>query len=254
MLDRLLGDLIAEHEVLDNVVEGLTEVEWKKETPAEGWTIRDQVSHLAFFDERAVEAASDTETFLAGITQAASDPDKYMTISLARDRAELPLEWWRQARQQLIASLKLLHPKARLPWYGPPMSVMTFATARLMETWAHGQDVFDALNLKHEPTERLRHVADLGYRTRSFSFRNRNMAVPQEEVRLELTSPQGELWTWGEDDAREWIRGNAEEFCLVVTQRRHVSETCLEVEGAGAREWMKIAQAFAGPPGKGRMR
>ena len=45
------------------------------------------------------------------------------------------------------------------------------ATARLMETFAHGRDVADALGAHaRAATARLRHVCHLGVRTRGFAY------------------------------------------------------------------------------------
>jgi uncharacterized protein (TIGR03084 family) len=131
------------------------------------------------------------------------------------------------------------------------MSAKSFLTARLMETWAHGQDVVDAVGAARAPTDRLRHIAQLGVITRRWSYANRGLAVREEEVRVELAGPSGTTWTWGQDDAAASIVGAAEDFCLVVTQRRHVDDTMLVVRGDAARDWMLKAQAFAGPPTDG---
>jgi uncharacterized protein (TIGR03084 family) len=132
------------------------------------------------------------------------------------------------------------------------MSAMSFATARLMETWAHGQDVADALGVEREPTDRLRHVAHIGVHARRYSYQVRGLEVPAEEVRVELVGPNWSTWSWGDPTARNRVVGEALDFCLVVTQRRNVADTELVVEGPLAIEWMSIAQAFAGPPGVGR--
>ncbi|MCL4133719.1 UNVERIFIED_CONTAM: hypothetical protein GTU68_012994 [Idotea baltica] len=139
-------------------------------------------------------------------------------------------------------------PKERIPWFGPDMSTLSFATARLMETWSHGQDIADTVTAAWEPTDRLRHVAHIGVSTRGWSYVNRGMEPPEGPVRVELTSPSGEVWTWGPEDAADRLTGQAEEFCLVVTQRRRGDETSLVAEGALATEWLGLAQAFAGPP------
>ena len=136
---------------------------------------------------------------------------------------------------------------ARIEWYGPSMSKRSFLTARLMEAWAHGQDVVDAVDGARPSTDRLRHVAQLGVITRGWSYKNRGLEVPTGDVRVDLDAPSGGVWTWGADDAADSITGPAEDFCLVVTQRRHVDETRLVLNGALAREWMELAQAFAGP-------
>lgn len=143
--------------------------------------------------------------------------------------------------------------RARIPWFGPPMGALSFVSARLMETWAHGQDVADALGVTRPPTARLRHVAQLGVRARPFSFLVHGEEPPSAPVHVVLRGPSGEAWDWDADvGAVDSVRGTALDFCLVVTQRRHVEDTELQIEGPVARAWMSIAQAFAGPPGPGR--
>jgi uncharacterized protein (TIGR03084 family) len=132
------------------------------------------------------------------------------------------------------------------------MSVASSVTARLMETWAHGQDVFDALGETRRPTSRLRHIAHLGVNTFGFAYQLNGREVPTAAVRVELTAPDGSRWDWGPQDAQNRVVGSAVEFCLVVTQRRHRSDTGLEISGQVAQEWMSIAQAFAGAPSSGR--
>jgi uncharacterized protein (TIGR03084 family) len=156
------------------------------------------------------------------------------------------LTWWRDARASLIEAAGTLGESARVPWYGPEMSGKSFLTARLMETWAHGQDVADTLGIKRPPTDRLRHIAQLGFITRGWSYAIRDMEQAAEPIRLTLAAPSGSTWTWGDEDAAETISGPAESFCQVVTQRRHVDDTDLAVTGARAKEWMTVAQAFAG--------
>ena len=132
------------------------------------------------------------------------------------------------------------------------MGAVSFASARLMETWAHGQDIVDALGVQRPATERLRHIAHIGVRARPFSYRIHDREPPVDDVRVELISPAGALWTWGEAGAGQRVGGTAMDFCLVVTQRRHLADTDLRLEGPVAEDWMRIAQAFAGPPGAGR--
>ena len=151
-----------------------------------------------------------------------------------------------------MAALRHVPPDARIPWVVGEMSVTSFATARLMETWAHGQDIYDGLGRTRRPTARLRHVAHLGVSTRGFSYRNRGLGLPATVVRVELEAPGGDRWTWGDQELKDVVAGPAEDFCLVVTQRRHLDDTALTVRGPLAAEWMSIAQAFAGPPTEGR--
>ena len=145
-----------------------------------------------------------------------------------------------------------LDPALRLPWFGLPMSAASSLTARIMETWAHGQDIADALGRAREPTGRLRHIAHIGVRALPYSFAVHGLEVPPEPVRVELTGPAGELWTWGPGHAANRVTGPALDFCLLVTQRRHREDTAVAAEGQVADQWLAIAQAFAGPPGDGR--
>ena len=258
----LLVDLAAEQAALDDVVAILTAAAWEAATPAEAWAIRDQIWHLTYFDGQAVRAATDPEGFAAGLGEIMADPAAWEARIVVEGR-QLPagdlLVAWREGRAALLEAFGDLDPKSRLPWYGPPMSAMSFATARLMETWAHGQDVVDGCAAAGWPaerpaTDRLRHIAHLGVRTRRFSYAVRGRSAPETDVRVELLAPSGETWTWGTEGAEDRVVGSALDFCLLVTQRRHVSDTGLEICGASATDWMSIAQCFAGGPGVGRPR
>ena len=160
--------------------------------------------------------------------------------------------WFRRSRSALLATAARCDPAARVPWYGPAMSLASCITARVMETWAHGQDVADALGVRREPTARLRHVAHIGVRAMPFSYAVRGLPAPEVSVRVELLAPDGQTWTWGPEDAADRVGGSALDFCLLVTQRRHLLDTGLRVVGPVAAEWMSIAQAYAGTVGPGR--
>ncbi len=252
----ICDDLAAEHDDLDAIVAGLTDRQWLIETPSPGWAIRDQISHLWFFDQRAVMALTDPDAFAADIqwllanggTDASVEPGRSMPS------AEL-LQRWRDDRQRLIGVASMLDPAVRVPWYGPAMAARSFITARLMETWAHGQDVADALGVVRRPTARLRHVAHLGVRARPFSYAIHDMTMPAVDVGVRLSGPDGDVWEWSVSSGEtpeNMVSGSALDFCLVVTQRRHVADTRLSVVGDAAREWIAIAQTFAGAPGSGR--
>lgn len=253
-LARLVGDFHDEHQVLDDMVAGIDDDSWSALTPAEGWSVADQVNHLAFFDDRARRAVLDPEGFPAlaerDFREGAARRDEHLDRGRALSSSEL-LDWSRASHAALMDALQDVDPSARVPWYGPPMSGLSFVTARLMETWAHGRDAADALGLHPPATERLRHIADLGVRTRSWSYVVRGLDEDTTPVRVELAGPDGDRWTWG-DDAPDRIEGSAEDFCLVVTQRRNLRATALRLTGDAARHWMEIAQAYAGPPGTGR--
>jgi uncharacterized protein (TIGR03084 family) len=249
----LAADLAAESAVTRALVAGLDEPGWHTPTPAVGWDIADQIGHLAYFDEVAVRAAIHPDEFRAELPtlMASMDPDAIAARNRARTGAQL-LAWFDGARSTLLNTFATVDPKKWLPWFGPDMSAASSLTARLMETWAHAQDIADALGVTREPTARLRHVAHLGVLTRGFSFVNRGQSVPETRVHVKLTAPDGTLWTWGQPDAPERVTGPALDFCLLVTQRRHRDDLALAADGASAQEWLTIAQAFAGPPGPGR--
>jgi uncharacterized protein (TIGR03084 family) len=249
----LATDLRVETRALEQLLDALDAADWERPTPAPGWAVRDQVSHLAFFDEAATRAALEPDAFRAEIAAAADDD---FTEGIARRCRELAVDelyaWFRAARTAMLDALLALDPSTRVPWYGPDMSIASSLTARIMETWAHGQDVYDALDAPHPTTSALRQVAHISARTLPNSFRARGLAVPDAPVYVGLTAPDGEPWAWGDASSSDRVEGDAVEFCLVATQRRHVRDTRLAVTGPVARQWMDIAQAFAGPPGAGR--
>jgi uncharacterized protein (TIGR03084 family) len=251
----IVEDLSAEQLALDTIVAHIEGPSWHKQTPAVGWNVSDQIGHLTFFDERATTAVTDRAAFASDFSEAVRDIDAYMDGHLAIARASSPPELltaWRTARHELSSALVTLEPSDRVPWYGPDMAARTFATARLMEVWAHGQDIVDALGAVREATVRLRHIALLGVKTMGWSFTVNGLPLPGSQVSVDLTGPGGESWVWGDRYAADTVRGDAEEFCLVVTQRRNIADTGLDVTGDVATRWMQIAQAFAGPPGPGR--
>ena len=250
----LAADLAAESAVTRALVAGLDEPGWRTPTPAAGWDIADQIGHLAYFDEVAVRAAVHPDEFRAELAvQADEGVDADTNAARNRDRTGAQMQaGFESARAGLLTTFANLDPRLRLPWFGPPMSAASSLTARLMETWAHTQDIADALGATREPTDRLRHVAHIGVGARAFSYAVRGQDLPDTPVRVELTSPDGTLWTWGPAEAEDRVSGTALDFCLLVTQRRHRDDLALVTEGPAAREWMAIAQAFAGPAGPGR--
>ncbi|SIS14512.1 TIGR03084 family metal-binding protein [Williamsia sterculiae] len=255
VLSALVDDLVAESASLDDLVADLDENAWRTPTPAAGWTIAHQIGHLSWTDRMSVIAATDTEGFTRVLEQAFGNPGGFVDEGAeveAAQASDVILTRWREARGQLAAALLGAGEGVKLPWFGPPMSPASMATARIMETWAHGQDVADALGVGVEPTDRLRAVAHIGVRTRDFAYQVNNKPVPAAPFRVELTAPGGDLWTWGPHDADNRITGPALDFCRLVTQRRAVADLALDIVGDDAREWSTIAQCFAGPPGSGR--
>ena len=254
-LGDVLADLAVESAELDALVAPLPPAQWHHPTPAPGWTIAHQIGHLAWTDALATMSATDPAGFEtaydAELAAAEGHVEGAAAERAARGSAQL-LASWRDGRTRLATALRAAPADARLPWFGPPMRPISMATARVMETWAHGQDVADALGVKRVPTDRLRHVAHLGVRTRDFAYSVHRRPAPPDPFRIELAGPAGELWAWGPIDAGQQVIGPALDFCLLVTQRRHRADLRLVAVGPAADEWLDIAQAFAGPPGRGR--
>jgi uncharacterized protein (TIGR03084 family) len=255
VLPELLADLREETQVVDDLLSDLPPLHWQLPTPANEWCVGDQVSHLAYFDEALVTAATDPETFRTGADALMTHGPDFAAYVADRFRSlagtEL-LDWFRTTRERLLEVVAGLDGGLRLPWYGPSMSTASAVTARLMETWAHGQDIAAALGADYPASMRLRHIAHLGVRTFGFAFELRGLHVPPELPRVDLTAPDGTTWTWGEPDAAETVSGAALDFCLVVTQRRHRDDTGLVTTGPVGANWLSLAQAYAGPPGSGR--
>jgi uncharacterized protein (TIGR03084 family) len=257
------ADLIAEQDALDAVVADLTPEQWATPTPSPRWTVADQIAHLTYFDGTAALAIRDPDAFTASLgelVELLEGGDEAMddhTLGWARAAGpEDLLARWRENRAGLADAAAGLAEDDRVPWYGPSMGAKSFLTARLMECWAHGQDVVDAvrslgLDVDRPATDRLAHIARLGFITRGWTYVNRGEEPPATPVRVELDAPGGGTWTFGPDDATESVTGPALDFCLVITQRRHVDDTDLAVTGDAARDWMTKAQAFAGPPTDG---
>ncbi|GAY15555.1 TIGR03084 family metal-binding protein [Mycobacterium sp. shizuoka-1] len=249
----LLADLRGETDHLVSVLSDLDVDDWQLPTPAAGWSIQDQMSHLAYFDDATHQALADPIAFRTHADELMAGGMDFPDRIAAEHRVLTPeriLEWFVDARTSMLAAFEGDDPKRRLPWFGPDMSVASSATARLMETWAHGQDIYDTVGIAHPPSTGLRGIAHLGVATFAFAYHLNGRQVPAEPVRVELQSPDGQSWAWGPADAVNRIHGPTEDFVLTVTQRRHWTETALTADGPIATDWLDIAQAFAGAPSR----
>ena len=256
LLATVLTDLAAESGDLDRTVSDLPEADFDRPTPAPGWTIAHQIAHLTWTDVIAHMAVTDPDAFLAQLATVSRTGrfENYVDRAAESYLAPPPdlLARWRAAREDLATAL-LETTSSRVVWFGTTMSPASMATARLMETWAHGQDVADALGVERGFTPRLRHVAHLGFRTLGYGFAAHGRPVPAAAVRVELSTPDGDVWAFGPEDAVDRLDGPALDFCLLVTQRRHPDDLALKTSGRVATEWLEVAQAFAGPPGGKRL-
>lgn len=253
--ESIVAELRAESDQLDALVAALPEQGWRTATPAPGWTIAHQIAHLHWTDRVAVVAVTDEAGFAELLTLAAKNPGGFVDEGAEELAATPPtdlLAEWRQMRVRLHDELLRVESGRKLPWFGPPMSAASMATARLMETWAHGLDVADALGVKRSASPGLKSIAHIGVRTRDFAFAVNGLPAPAEPFLVDLRAPDGAAWSWGPADAAQRVTGSAEDFCMLVTQRRPHAELDVAAVGPDAERWLTIAQAFAGPPGSGR--
>jgi uncharacterized protein (TIGR03084 family) len=249
----VIADLTAESEQLDSWVADLDDAGWDAVTTPEGWTVAHQVAHLSWTDEASLAAIHDEEAFGEGLKAAAANPEGYVDEAANERVAAHPpqqlLELWRDGRRRLAESLAAVPDGEKIAWFGPPMSPTSMATARIMETWAHGHDVAEALGITPPQTDRCKHVCHLGVRTRGFAYLMRGLEAPAVEIHVALTGPSGDLWTWGPVDAEQRVTGSGYDFALLATRRRHVDDVDVHAEGDDAAHWLTIVQAFAGLPG-----
>jgi uncharacterized protein (TIGR03084 family) len=255
LLEELVADLRAESAALDAIVSRLQHPEWATGTPAEGWDVQDQIWHLAWFDGAAYRAIAKPAASADEHASAVAGIARYADDVVRRGREQQPeavLSRWREESKMFQSAALEASPRTRVGWFDTEMSVASLVTARLMETWAHGQDVRDAFGLAPEISDRLRHVAHLGFSAMPYAFRAHGQSPPATPVRVELRLPSGGLCTFGPVGTADQVIGSALDFSLVVTQRRHLDDVELEVTGPTAVRWMSIAQSFAGPPGPGR--
>jgi len=250
-------DLLAEYRELAALCETLTPAQWRLRSEFYGWTPWDEIAHLCYFDETALQSVREPERFAvesAALNARCAAGEEISAIAReAYGHLDGPalLAHWRARHEALVEALAPLDPKARLGWYGPPMSARSFATARLMETWAHGQDVWDVVRGRRPASPRLKHIAHLGVTTFGWTFVNRGLAPPSVSPYVELRAPDGGSWTWGDPGSEHRVSGTAEDFCLLVTQRRHVDDTGLRYSEGPVSDWLHMAQCFAGEPADG---
>ncbi|GAA1744721.1 TIGR03084 family metal-binding protein [Aeromicrobium alkaliterrae] len=252
MDNPVIADLVAESEQLDGWVADLDDAGWETVTTPEGWTVAHQVAHLMWTDRASLAAIAGGQEWDLLVSVAQKDPTGFVdseTERLVEIAAESLLHHWRDSRQRLEAALGAVPDGTKIAWFGPPMSATSMATARHMETWAHSHDVAEALGIEVPRTDRVRNVCHLGVRTRGFAYMMRGLEAPDVDVRVELTGPSGDVWTWGPEGAENRVTGDAWDFALLATRRRHRSDVDVTAVGDAADGWLDVVQTFAGLPG-----
>ena len=251
-------DFLEENEALYAVLADVSGEQWNTVTQFKGWTLNDVLVHLHFWNQMAELSLNDEAAFQARVAETfagiQSKGFRATENAMIPERGEELREAWRALYTDMGRRWAGLDPKRRVKWAGPDMSVRSSITARQMETWAHGQEVFDILGVERQEADRIRNIVVLGVNTFGWSYKVHGREVPEVMPRLELTAPSGAVWDFGEPGENR-ITGPAVDFAQVVAQTRNVADTSLKVEGPVAAEWMSIAQCFAGgpeaPPPKG---
>jgi uncharacterized protein (TIGR03084 family) len=246
-------DFRDESDSLYKLLSPLKDHEFDQPTQFKGWTINDVLGHLHFWNWTANLTLKDGEAFQAFYSKlmkevrggSLREAEKGWRKGIMGNEL---LETWREYYIEMAVRFEKADPKMRLKWAGPDMSVRSSITARLMETWAHGQEVYDTLGVNHISGDGIKNIVVLGVNTFGWTYLNRGLDVPSERPFVKLIAPSGENWEWGDASDSSYIEGKAEEFCQVVTQVRNVADTSLQLAGDVAVEWMSMAQCFAGGP------
>jgi uncharacterized protein (TIGR03084 family) len=242
----LVADLAAEQAALRDLVGDIDDDHWLAPTPAWGWDVRDTISHLAHIDEMAVSTVRGDDGAINTVAERSASGEDLTYRGVLRGRnmgGPEVLAWWDASSAVERDVLLALDPSLRVPW-GIGMRAPSLITARLMETWAHGLDVFTALSREPVDTDRLAHVAWLATRALPYAYSVAGEEPPAAPLFVELTLPSGARWTFGPEDASDRIRGTASDYCRVFVQRRRVADTSLDAEGDAAARALAVARAY----------
>lgn len=251
---EICRDLLAETAELAEFLTTLNDEDWSTPTLFMGWTPWDVVAHLHFFDRVSMGSLAGPEEFKASQKKllegmaAGLTGQEMARESLGQYGVKELLDHWKTTNDEMVKQLGESDPKRRLPWFGPDMGVQMFTTARFMETWAHGQAIYDLKVVRREPTDRIKNIVAIGVRTFGWTFVNRKLEIPGVPPYVRLVAPSGEIWEYNDPSESERVEGSAVDFCMTVTQVRNVADTDLRVTGDVATRWMEIAQCFAGGP------
>lgn len=247
-------DFRDESAALHALVSPLSEAALDQPTGFKAWTINAIVGHLHMWNWAADLSLRDGEGFQAFFAEIQSHFGEGGTLRSFEERwldgksGHALVETWYGFARETADRFAEADPSMRVVWAGPDMSVRSAITARLMETWAHGQAVYDMLGVVRQNADRIRNIVVLGVNTYGWSFKVHGREAPMPPPHVRLTAPSGEVWTYNEPDEANLIEGDAGDFCQVVTQVRNVADTGLRVVGEAAEGWMARAQCFAGPP------
>ena len=260
-LQAVVTDLRAEGDELYQLLKDADTGIWTQVSTFKQWTVWDVLAHLHFSDHMALTSVISADGFTALLKEltdqrsAGKHTKQWLSVDGHSITGPDLLERWRTTFLQLCDALAAADPGERFLWVGPGMKARMFGTARQMETWAHGWEIFDLLGLQRQHTDRLINIVTIGVRTYGWTFTNRKLEVPEATPFVSLQAPSGKIWTFNDPNSSHRVEGSAMEFCQVVTQVRNIADTQLQVTGDNAVAWMEVAQCFAGraedPPAPG---
>ncbi len=243
-------DFRDESRALLALLEATDPARFSEATGFKDWTIDDVLRHLHVWNEMVGLSLTDEAAFMQRLDEIMSETGGMRAFE-ARHLEGLAgtglLQAWRTGFETVAENFAGTDPKQRLKWAGPDMSARSAITARLMETWAHGQEIYDLLGVRRVDTDRIRNIAHLGVSTFGWTYINRGLDVPAHAPYVRLTAPSGAIWEWHDRDMTNCVSGSATQFCQIVTQVRNIADTDLTVTGETATQWMSMAQCFAGP-------
>jgi len=246
-------DFLDETIAISHLLEPLGDADFDRETQFKGWTINNILRHLHVWNIAADLSLRDEAGFAAFVQEMMAGirsgrlPD-FECAYLAGLSGQSLRSAWLERAEATTDTFASADPKARVKWVGPDMSALSSITARLMESWAHAQAVYDVLGITRQDSDRIGNIVRLGVNTWGWTWKNRRVDPPGDMPHLRLIAPSGAVWEFGDASGSDKIAGRATEFCQVVTQCRNVADTSLEVSGEVAHHWMSVAQCFAGPP------
>lgn len=252
-MNREAEDLLTEAKSIEALLRGMPDKAFTEPTGFKDWTTEMILRHLAMGNQGAVLSLTAPEKFEAMFKEMRAGREKGRLIEVENKyvgdvHGQGLVDAWMKTIDDMMDHFADADLSQRVPWGPRLMSARSSISARIMENWAHAQAIYDLMGVERENGDQIHHIAVLGANTYGWTFKNRGMEPPGPRPVLELTAPSGAAWTFPSEGSNEAIRGDAVEFCQVVTQTRNVADTNLEITGRNGRAWMDIAQCFAGPP------
>ncbi len=243
----IFDDLEGELAQLEAMLESLSREQWLSPSDAVGWSVADVVLHLAQTEESIPLSASIPAE--AGWSDDRTKVDDMVEHWVQRERAEPStiFERWKVAHRRAVATLRAADADRKLRWAAAPLKPATLATTRIAEHWAHALDIAVPLSLDFPDTDRLRHIAWLGYNTLPYAFQQ--AGIGPQPVFVELTSPsttgRATTWTFGESSATTRICGTASEFCRIGARRLAPQDSHVIATGPLATQTLQLLRNYA---------